>query len=77
MVKLMSSLQDMFILFHVQLPTLKFLRLKLGATMANNVVPGIVVVKYSFFKEATTLLTEKILLIFSWRKLNLSLLIVK
>jgi hypothetical protein len=40
--------------------------------MANNVVLGIVIIKYSFFKEATTLLTEKLLLIFSWKKLNLS-----
>ncbi len=50
MVKLQLA-KDMVILFYVQLPTLKFLRLKLGATMANNVVPGIVVIKYSFFKE--------------------------
>jgi hypothetical protein len=76
MVKLQLA-KDMVILFYVQLPTLKFLRLKLGATMANNVVPGIVVMKYSFFKEATTFLTPKLLLIFSRKKLNLSLLIAK
>jgi hypothetical protein len=78
-VKLMPNLQDVVILFYVQLPTFKFLRLKLGATMANNVVPSIVIKKYSFFKEATTLLIEKLLFIFifSWKKMNLSILIAK